>query len=239
MARRARTVLLKVSGESLSGRGGTGIDPDALNRLAREIASLPARGLRLGVVVGGGNFIRGGQWTKQVGVVDQATADYMGMIATILNAMALQAALEALGRPTRVVSAIQVRQACEPYIRRRALRHLEKGRVVIFAGGTGNPFFTTDTAAVLRALEISADLLLKATKVAGVYDKDPASHRDAKLYSKLSFDEVLKQRLRIMDMTAFTLCQENKLPILVVDVFKPGNMKRALAGGRLGTVITP
>ena len=235
-----RTVLLKISGESLSGRGEFGIDPSRLSGLARELvrARRSARGLRIGVVVGGGNFIRGQDWSKKLSVIDSATADYMGMISTVLNALAIQEALEKQGCPARVLSAIHIRQVCEPYIRRRALRHLEKGRVVIFAGGTGNPYFTTDTAAALRAVEIGATVLLKATKVDGVYDKDPSRFPNARRFTKLTYDEAIRRHLNIMDQTAFTVCHEHRLPIRIFNLFKPGLLAAALTGKPVGTIVT-
>lgn len=235
-----RTVLLKISGEALSGRGEFGIDPSSLASLARQFtrALRTAGRLRMGIVVGGGNFIRGQVWSQRLSVVDSATADYMGMIATVLNALALQEALEKAGQAARVLSAIHVRQVCEPYIRRRALRHLEKGRIVIFAGGTGNPFFTTDTAAALRAVEIGADVLLKATKVDGVYDKDPARFSKAKKFTKLTYDEAIRRNLKIMDQTAFTVCHEHNLPIRIFNLFKSGELAAALTGKSVGTIVS-
>lgn len=232
--------MLKLSGESLSSQGEFGIDPGHLAALARDLlrAVRSARTIRLGIVVGGGNFIRGAAWTRKSSVVDAATADYMGMISTVLNALALQEALEKQGCDARVLSAIHVRQVCEPYIRRRALRHLEKGRIVIFAGGTGNPFFTTDTAAALRAVEIGADVLLKATKVDGVYEKDPELFPKAKRFTRLTYSEALRRHLNIMDQTAFTVCREHRLPIRIFNLFKPGNLSAALTGKPVGTIIT-
>lgn len=237
-----KTVLLKLSGEAFSGRGEFGIDQSHLAALARDLVrSLRSAGrrLRVAVVVGGGNFIRGSDWTRKLSVVDSATADYMGMIATVLNSLALQEALEKQGRESRVLSAIQVRQVCEPYIRRRALRHLEKGRIVIFAGGTGNPFFTTDTAAALRAVEIGAEVLLKATKVDGVYDKDPVKFPSAKKFTRLTYPEAIRRHLNIMDQTAFTVCQEHRLPIRIFNLFRRGGLSAALTGKPVGTTITP
>lgn len=235
-----KTVLLKLSGESLSSRGEFGIDQPHLAALAGDLvrAVRAARGIKLGIVVGGGNFIRGAKWGGKSKVIDAATADYMGMIATVLNALALQEALEKQGCSARVLSAIQVRQVCEPYIRRRALRHLEKGRVVIFAGGTGNPFFTTDTAAALRAVEIGAEVLLKATKVDGVYEKDPERFPKAKRFTRLTYSEAIRRHLDIMDQTAFTVCREHRLPIRIFNLFQPRSLSSALTGKPIGTMIT-
>lgn len=237
-----KTVLLKLSGESFSPRGYFGIDPARLQSLARELvrARRAARGggMRLGIVVGGGNFIRGTDWSRKTSLVDPATADYMGMVATVLNSLALQEAVEKQGCAARVLSAIHVRQVCEPYIRRRALRHLEKGRIVIFAGGTGNPFFTTDTAAALRAVEIGAEVLLKATKVDGVYDRDPAVHAGARRFTRLTYGEAIRRHLDIMDQTAFTVCREHRLPIRIFNLFRPKSLAAALTGKPIGTIIT-
>lgn len=193
----------------------------------------------MGIVVGGGNFIRGAEWSRKKSIVDSATADYMGMIATVLNGLALQEAIEKQGKPARVLSAIQVRQVCEPYIRRRALRHLDKGRIVIFAGGTGNPFFTTDTAAALRAVEIGAEVLFKATKVDGVYDRDPVRHAKAKKFDRLTYSEAMRRHLSIMDQTAFTILTEHRLSIRIFNLFRPGSLSAALTGKPVGTIITP
>lgn len=233
-----KTVLLKLSGEAFSGQGGFGLDPARLKAIARDLSRASAKGARLGVVVGGGNFIRGGTWASKSRLVDLATADYMGMISTVLNALGLQESLEKLGCAARVLSAIHVRQVCEPYIRRRALRHLEKGRVVIFAGGTGNPFFTTDTAAALRAVEIGADILLKATKVDGVYEKDPKLYPKAKRFTRLTYSEALRRHLDIMDQTAFTVCREHRLPLRIFNLFEPGQLVAALTGKPVGTIIS-
>src|SRR5437868_3583621 len=221
-----RRVLLKISGESLSGEGRSGIDGQPLHELAAEIAAAAALGVEIAIVNGGGNIVRGAQMAiKGVG---RATADYMGMLATIINALALQDVLESLNRPTRVLSAIELRGVAEPYIRRRAMRHLEKGRVVILAGGSGHPFFSTDTTAALRGSEIGAQALLKGTKVDGVYDKDPKKHKDASRFESLSFEEVYAKRLMVMDRTAITMCQENDLPIVVFDMGVRGNLSRLL-----------
>ena len=228
-------VLLKLSGEFLAGEPGFGVSPDATRSLAREIAAALGRGVRLALVVGGGNFWRG---AKNGGDMDPATADYVGMLGTVMNAMALQDALEKQGIDTRVQTAIAMQAIAEPYIRRRALRHLEKGRVVIFGGGTGNPFFTTDTTAALRALEIDADLVLMAkNKVDGVYDADPRGNPAARRYATLSYMDVLQQGLKVMDATAISLCMERDLPIAVFDIFTAGNLRRLLDGERVGTRI--
>jgi uridylate kinase len=230
-----RRVLLKISGESFSGEGQLGIAGEEVHALAREIAEAADRGLELAIVNGGGNIVRGAQMAiKGIG---RATADYMGMLATIINALALQDVLESLGRPTRVLSAIEMRGVAEPYIRRRAMRHLEKGRVVILAGGSGHPFFSTDTTAALRGSEIGAQALLKGTKVDGVYDKDPKKHKDAQRFQSISFEEVYAKRLMVMDRTAITMCQENSLPIVVFDMASKGNLSRLLGGERIGTWI--
>lgn len=227
-------LLLKISGESLCRSGHFGIDAEEIQRIARQIAAAySVGGLELALVVGGGNFLRGEQMSKQG--IERTTADFMGMLATIMNALALQSALERLGIQTRVQSAIDVSEVAEPFIRRRAIRHLEKGRVVIFAGGTGNPYFTTDTTAALRAVEIGATLLLKGTKVKGVYSADPKAHPDAHFYDTVSFHDVLQKRLRVMDSAAISLCMDNHLPILVFDMTQEGNIERALRGEGIGT----
>ena len=230
-------VLVKLSGEFLAGERGFGVAPDATRSLAREIAAAHGRGVQLAVVVGAGNFWRGAQ---HGGPMDPATADYVGMLATVMNAIALQDAFEQAGVDTRVQSAITMQEVAEPYIRRRALRHLEKGRVVIFGGGTGNPFFTTDTAAALRALEIDADRVLMAkNSVDGVYSADPNLDASARKYAALSYMDVLNQGLRVMDATAISLCMERGLPITVFDIFAEGNLERLLAGEEVGTSIGP
>ncbi|WP_428261417.1 UMP kinase [Haliangium sp.] len=236
-----RRVLLKLSGEALVGQSGYGIDPEVLDYVACEIvaavADIPdAPRIELGIVVGGGNIFRG--LSASARGTDRATADYMGMLATVMNAVALSDALEKHGVVTRVLSAIEMSQLAEPYIRRRAMRHLEKGRVCIFAAGTGNPFFTTDTAAALRAMEVGAEVLLKGTKVAGVYDKDPAKHADARRYHRVSFTEALEKDLRVMDATAFALCRDNDLPIVVFDMTESGSIRRVVRGADIGTMIT-
>lgn len=230
-----KRVLLKLSGEFLAGASGVGVDSSATRALAQEIAAAKSRGVQLAVVVGAGNFWRG---AKQGGGMDPATADYVGMLATVMNAVVLQDALERLGVDTRVQSAITMQEIAEPYIRRRALRHLEKGRVVIFGGGTGNPFFTTDTAAALRALEIEADVVLMAkNQVDGVYSDDPRSNHRAQKYETLSYLEILNQGLKVMDATAISLCMSRELPIVVFDIFTPGNLERLLSGQHVGTRI--
>jgi uridylate kinase len=229
-------VLLKLSGEALMGPEGYGISPAVLGQIAGEIVeSVRASGVELGLVVGGGNIFRG--VSSSARGMDRASADYVGMLATVMNAVALQDALESRGLVTRVQSAINMSQLAEPYIRRRAVRHLEKGRVVIFAAGTGNPYFTTDTAAALRATEIHADILLKATRVDGIYDQDPHKHPDAKKYERVTYLECLQKDLKVMDMTAFALCRDNKLPIMVFDLGKPGNIQRAIGGETVGTMV--
>ncbi|HVA66770.1 MAG TPA: UMP kinase [Elusimicrobiota bacterium] len=235
MSRYSR-VLLKLSGESLCEKAGHGIDPKALSRIANEIKLAHDKGVQIGIVVGGGNIWRGA--SNHDAVIGRVTADYMGMLATVINAMALQEALEHLGVPTRVQTAIEVAKLAEPYIRRRAIRHLEKGRIVIFAGGTGNPYFTTDTASSLRAVEIEAEALLKATTVDGVYTDDPKTNKDAKKLFQVTFMEAIRQRLRVMDATALTLCMENRMPVLVFDLSANGNISRAVNGQKVGTLIT-
>lgn len=230
-----RRILLKLSGEALAGPSGYGIDDDLLRSFAREVCEVHGLGVEVAAVIGGGNIFRGGRGGTHG--VERATADYMGMLATIMNALALQAAIEASGVQTRVLSALEIKEVAEPYIRRRATRHLEKGRVVIFAAGTGNPFFTTDTAAALRAVEVGADILMKATKVDGVYDADPMIDSRAKRYSELTYLEVLSQKLKIMDSTAISLCMDNDLPVLVFNMLVEGNLKRAVAGEPIGTVV--
>lgn len=228
-------VLLKLSGESLAGDAGYGIDPKVVESLGTEIIKAVKSGVQVAIVVGGGNIFRG--LAASAKGMDRATADYMGMLATVMNALALQDALESLGCPTRVQSAIEMQAVAEPYIRRRAMRHLEKSRIVIFAAGTGNPYFTTDTTAALRALEIDATLICKATKVDGVYDKDPAKHADAKKYATVTFQEALQKRLGVMDSTAFALCMDNNLPIVVFDITAKGGLLKALTGKSVGTVV--
>jgi uridylate kinase len=231
-----RRILLKLSGEALCGTdGGFGINAEVIKSLAAELAEVHGFGVQLGVVVGGGNIFRGIKLASAG--MDRAQSDYMGMLATVINSLALQDALEKAGVPTRVVTAIEIRQVAEPYIRRRAIRHLEKGRVVIFAGGTGNPYFSTDTAAALRAMEIHADALFKATKVEGVYDKDPVKFADASMYTKMSYDTFLAERIGVMDSTAATLCRDNNLSIRVFKLSTRGNIKRVVFGENIGTIV--
>ena len=230
-----KRVLLKLSGEALMGNQGYGISPETIRTIATEVAETAKLGVELAVVVGGGNIFRG--LTESSKGMDRASADYVGMLATVMNAVSLQDAIERAGVTTRVQSAIPMSQLAEPYIRRRAMRHLEKGRVVIFGAGTGNPFFTTDTAAALRAMEIGAEILLKATKVDGVYDKDPRKHTDARRYAQVTFTDALKQDLGVMDATAFALCRDNELPMNVFDMTKPGNIQRVVCGEAVGTRI--
>jgi uridylate kinase len=237
---RYRRILLKLSGEALMGDGRYGIHPPTLERIATEIGEVVTAGVQVAVVIGGGNIFRG--VSASTAGMDRANADYMGMLATVINGMALQDALEKHGVFTRVQSAIKMEQIAEPYIRRRAVRHLEKGRVVIFAAGTGNPFFTTDTAASLRAMEIGAEVILKATKVDGVYDSDPKKNPSARRYRTLTYMDVLRQNLHVMDSTAISLCMDNKLPIVVFDLTTHGNIRRAVggsptSGGELGTLV--
>lgn len=228
-------VLLKLSGESLMGSKQYGIDPAMLNHYAKEIKQVVDKGVELAVVIGGGNIFRGINATE--GGLDRVQGDYMGMLATVMNGMALQSALENIGIQTRLLTAIEMKEIGEPFIRRRAVRHLEKGRVVIFGAGTGNPYFTTDTAASLRAIEIEADVVLKGTRVDGIYTADPEKDKTAQKYETLSFDEVYSKGLNVMDMTAFTLCNENKLPIIVFDINTPGNLLRLLQGEKVGTLV--
>jgi uridylate kinase len=228
-------ILLKLSGESLMGNEGYGIDPEAMKRIALQVKEVKDLGVSIAIVVGGGNIYRGIRAEEQG--LDRATGDYMGMIATVMNAVALQDCLETLGLDTRVQTAVQMAQVAEPYIRRRAIRHLEKGRTVIFAGGTGNPYFTTDTTAALRAMEIGAEVILKATRVDGVYDKDPERFPDATFFPEITYLEVLNRNLRVMDATAISLCMENKLPIVVFNLRVKGNMTKAVLGERVGTLV--
>jgi len=229
-----RRVLLKISGEALAGPAGYGIDPEVLAAFGAELKDVHALGCQLALVIGGGNIFRGLAGSSHI---DRATGDYMGMLATVINALALQDALEKLDVPTRVLSAIEMQAVAEPYIRRRAARHLEKGRVVIFAAGTGNPFFTTDTAASLRAMEIGAQVIFKATRVDGVYDADPMKHPGAVRFEELSYIDVLNRQLQVMDATAISLCMDNGLPILVFNMMRPGNIKKAVMGARIGTLV--
>ena len=233
---RNRRILVKLSGEALMGDADYGIDPTFLRRLASEVRSVHELGIELAIVVGGGNLFRGAGLARTG--MDRVTGDHMGMLATVMNALAMQDALESIGVVTRVMSAVRINQVCEDYIRRRAIRHLEKGRVTIFAAGTGNPFFTTDTAASLRAIEIEADLLLKATKVDGIYDADPISNRDARRYDRLTYDQVLDQRLNVMDATSIVLCRDHRLPLRVFNLNDPGALVRAASGADVGTLVT-
>lgn len=228
-------VLLKISGEALAADNGFGIDPDNATRIAERIKEVHEMDVDIAIVIGAGNLWRG-QSGNHAGM-DRATADYMGMLATVMNALALMDACERIGVVTRVQSAIEMRTVAEPYIRRRAIRHLEKGRVVIFGGGTGNPYFSTDTAAALRAMEIDADVLIKATKVDGVYDKDPVLYPDAKKFEQLTYIDTLNRRLEVMDSTAISLCMENKLPILVLNLWDEAALPQALAGKKVGTLV--
>ncbi len=229
-------VLLKVSGEALAGTAKVGLDANVLAYLANEIVHVHELGVQVAVVCGGGNFFRG-EVFSETGGIDRTTADQMGMLGTIMNGLALQSALEKAGVATRVQSAIEVRAVCEPFIKRRAERHLEKGRIVVFAGGTGNPYFSTDTAAALRALEVQARCLIKATKVDGVYDKDPKKYPDAVKYKSLGYNEAIDKRLAVMDPTAFTLCREHNLPVIVLDMHATGTMVRAVKGEPVGTLV--
>lgn len=233
-----RRVLLKVSGEALAGDNMQNIDPKVTMSIAREVASVTRFGVEVAIVVGGGNIFRGASWVGSSGL-DRSSADYIGMLATVMNAIFLQATMESIGIPTRVQTAFRMSEVAEPYIRRRAVRHLEKGRVVIFAAGTGNPFFTTDTAAALRCAEINAEVVLKATNVDGVYDEDPKCNPNAQLLDDLCYQDVTTRDLSVMDMTAITLCQENNIPVVVFNLNKPGNIAKAIVGERVGTLIGP
>ncbi|MEN6468620.1 MAG: UMP kinase [Smithella sp.] len=230
-----KRILLKLSGEALLGKQSTGVDPDVANYIASEIKSLADLKIQIGIVIGGGNIFRGIEASAKG--MDRTTADYMGMLATVINSLALQSALEMRGLPTRVQSSIEMREIAEPFIQRRAVRHLEKGRIVIFAGGTGNPYFSTDTAASLRAMEIRADIIMKATKVDGVYDADPVKNKSAVMFKKISYIDVLTKNLRVMDSTAITLCKDNSLPIIVFNLQKKGNIRSAICGKKIGTYV--
>ncbi|WP_018870731.1 MULTISPECIES: UMP kinase [unclassified Thioalkalivibrio] len=230
-----RRILLKLSGEALLGEHHYGVDPAVLSQVAEEVCELSRRGVEVGIVIGGGNIFRGAGLAE--GGVDRVTGDHMGMLATVINALALQDAIERAGRFCRVMSAIRINQVCEDYIRRRAVRHLEKGRVVVFAAGTGNPFFTTDSAASLRAIEINADLMIKATKVDGVYDADPFTQTDARRFDKLTYDDALERRLGVMDTTALVMCRDNELPIRVMNMFAKGDLQRLVMGEAVGTLV--
>jgi uridylate kinase len=231
-----KRILLKLSGESLMGDKSFGLDPEVIEKYASEIKTIVDLGVQVAIVIGGGNIYRG--MNESETGIERAHGDYMGMLATVINGMALQAMLEKLGVYTRLQSAIKMEQIAEPYIRRRAIRHLEKNRVVIFGAGTGNPYFTTDTAGSLRAIEISASIILKGTRVNGIYTADPEKFPDATRYDQISFKECIDKNLRVMDMTAFTLCMENNLPILVFDINEPGNLKRIVMGERVGTLVS-
>jgi len=232
-----KRILLKLSGESLQGPQGYGIHGETLRSIAKELKEVHDLGLEIAIVVGGGNIFRGG---RQKGFeIDRATGDYMGMLATVINAMALQDSLEKAGVFTRVLSAISMNEVCEPFIRRRAMRHLEKGRVIIFGAGTGNPYFSTDTAAALRAMEIKADVILKATRVEGIYDADPEKVSDAKFFQQLTYRDVLHQDLKVMDSTAISLCMDNGMPIVVFNMNQYGNIKRVVLGERVGSMVRP
>jgi len=228
-------ILLKLSGEALMGSQGFGIDPEVTARIAREVHEVRQLGVEVGIVMGGGNFIRGVAAAEHG--IDRVVADHMGMLATVINALALQDALEKYGAITRVTTALEIREIAEPFIRRRAIRHLEKGRVVIFAAGTGNPYFSTDTAAALRAMEIRADVILKATKVDGVYDADPSKFPEAKMISRINYLDVLSRRLAVMDTTAISMCMDNSLPIIVFNLNVPGNLKRVVLGEQVGSLV--
>ena len=230
-----KRILLKLSGEALAGNQGHGINSETIKQIAKDIKQAHDTGVQIGLVIGGGNIFRGVAASAQG--MDRASSDYMGMLATCINSLALQDALEKENVPTRVQSAIEMNEIAEPYIRRRAVRHLEKNRIVIFAAGTGNPYFTTDTAAALRAMEINAEVLMKATKVDGIYDKDPTKHKDAIRYEKITYIDVLKQGLQVMDSTAISLCMDNKLPIMTFDLGKTGNILKAVCGEKIGTLV--
>jgi uridylate kinase len=231
-----RRIVLKLSGEALAGSQGYGIAPEVLSRIAEEVREVTRLGVQVAIVIGGGNIFRG--IAASAGGMERATADYMGMLATVINALALQDALEKAGLQTRVLSAIEMRAVAEPYIRRRAIRHLEKGRVVIFAAGTGNPFFTTDTAGALRAIEIGADAIMKATKVDGIYSADPKQDASAERLARMTYIDALNRRLGVMDTTAISLCMENALPIIVFDLTRPGNIKRIVLGEPVGSIVS-
>jgi uridylate kinase len=231
-----KRILLKLSGEALMGEQGYGIDPAVASQIARDIAEIQGMGVETAIVIGGGNIFRGVAASARG--MDRATADYMGMLATVINALALQDALEQQNVVTRVVTAIEMRAVAEPFIRRRAIRHLEKGRVVVFGAGTGNPYFSTDTAAALRAMEIKADVIMKGTKVDGIYDADPMVKADATRFETISYLQVLKQGLKVMDATAISLCMDNRLPIVVFNLRTPGNIKRAITGEPIGSLVT-
>jgi uridylate kinase len=231
-----KRILLKLSGEALAANQGFGVDPTRIQEISAELADVQALGIQIAIVVGGGNFFRG--VAEQAREMDRVSADHMGMLSTVINALALQDALEKQGVYTRVQSAIEMNQVAEPFIRRRAIRHLEKGRVVIFAGGTGNPYFSTDTAASLRAMEIKADAILKATKVDGIYDADPVLVKDAKMFAEISYMDILRKGLKVMDSTAISLCKDNNLPIIVFNLNRHGNIKRVVMGEKVGSLVS-
>ena len=232
---RYKRILLKISGEILTGKGNFGIDPKVMQQIAREIQEVKSLGVEVAIVIGGGNIFRGMAASSKG--MDRASADYVGMLATVMNAIALQDAMEKIDVPTRVQTAIEMREVAEPYIRRRAIRHLEKGRVVIFAGGTGNPYFTTDTTASLRAMEIGAEVILKATKVDGIYDVDPLLNKRARKFDELTYLDVLKKQLKVIDATAISLCMDHQIPIIVFSLKKKGNVKRVILGEKVGTKV--
>ncbi|HYV26850.1 MAG TPA: UMP kinase [Candidatus Eisenbacteria bacterium] len=231
-----RRILLKLSGETLGGDSGMGINPAAVHNIASQIGEVQKLGVEVVIVIGGGNIFRGTAGSEQG--IERATGDYMGMLATVINSLALQDTLEKTGVATRVQSAVTMAQVAEPFIRRRAVRHLEKGRVVIFGGGTGNPYFSTDTAAALRANEIGAEIILKATKVDGIYDSDPKKNANARRFAQITYMDALSRQLKVMDATAFSLCMDNKMPIIVFDVFKPHNLRRVVLGEEVGTLVS-
>jgi len=231
-----KRILLKISGEALAAGQGFGVDPDRVQQIAAELKDLSTLGVQIAIVVGGGNFFRG--VAGQAREMDRVSADHMGMLATVINALALQDALEKQGVYTRIMSAIEMNQVAEPFIRRRAIRHLEKNRLVIFAAGTGNPYFSTDTAASLRAMEIKADVILKATKVDGIYDADPVLVKDAKMFGQISYMDVLRKGLQVMDSTAISLCKDNNLPIIIFNLNKTGNIKRVVVGEKIGSLVS-
>ncbi len=230
-----KRVLLKLSGEALQGSGQFGINSDVIEYVSEEIRTLYSLGVETAIVIGGGNIFRGVSSSSKG--MDRSTADYMGMLATVINALALQDFLERKGLPTRIQTALEIKQVAEPFIKRKAIRHLEKGRIVIFASGTGNPFFTTDTAATLRALQMGADIIMKATKVDGIYDKDPVKNKDASKFSELTYMEILKKGLKIMDATSISLCMEENIPIVVFDLFEKGSIERVIRGEKVGTIV--
>lgn len=230
-----KRVLLKLSGEALQGPGQFGISSDVIEYVSEEIKSIYSLGVQTAIVIGGGNIFRGVSSSSKG--MDRSTADYMGMLATVINALALQDFLERKGLSTRVQTALEIKQVAEPFIKRRAIRHLEKGRIVIFASGTGNPFFTTDTAATLRALQMGADIIMKATKVDGIYDKDPVKNKDASKFTELTYMEILKKGLKVMDATSISLCMEGNIPIVVFDLFEKGNIEKVIRGEKVGTIV--